>query len=209
MNSLVAAKAALLPFIDVILIFDKKQPCYVPARHVAGNSKTSKGKEPIVSTMQVEHGLKKGEMTYLAIMIEIKQDNFVEVPDAVAGLLEEFSDVMPPELPKTLPSRRVVDHKIELAPGSKPSSKAPYKMSLMKLAEMRKQLTKLLDACYIQPSVLFQKKQDGSLRMCVDYKALNKVTVKNKYSVPLIQDLFDRLCKATYFTKLDLRSSYW
>ena len=69
---------------------------------------------------------------------------------------------------------------------------------------------------YIQPSkapydihVLFQKKQDGSLRMCVDYRALNKVTVKNKYPVPLIQDLFDRLCKASYFTKLDLRLGYW
>ena len=93
----VAAKATLLPFIGVILIFDEKQPCYVLARHVAGNSKTSKGKKPMVSAVQVEHGLKKGETTYLAIMIEIKQDNFVEVPDAVAGLLEEFGDVMPPE----------------------------------------------------------------------------------------------------------------
>ena len=89
-------------------------------------------------------------------------------------------------------------------------------MSLIELVEMRKQLTKLLDAGYIQPSkapysapVLFQKKQDGLLRMCVDYRALNKVMVKNKYPIPLIQDMFDRLCKATYFTKLDLRSSYW
>ena len=156
-------------------------------------SKTSKGKEPMVLAMQIEHGLKKGETNYLAIMIEIKQDNFVEVPDAIAGLLEEFGDVMPLELPKTLPPRRVVDHKIELASSSKPSSKAPYKMSFMELAEMRKQLTELLDAGYIQPSkapysapILFQKKQDESLHMCVDYRALNKVTVKNKYSVPLI-----------------------
>ena len=88
-------------------------------------------------------------------------------------------------------------------------------MSPMELAEMRKQLTELLDAGYVQPSkapygapVLFQKKHDGSLRMCVDYRALNKVTVKNKYPVPLIQDLFDRLSKAVYFTKLDLRSGY-
>ena len=146
-------------------------------------------------------------------MIEVKQDKFVEILDAIIGLLEEFVDVMPPKLPKTLPPRHAVDHKIELVPGSKPPSNAPYRMSPMELAEMRKQLIELLDAGYIQLSkapygalVLFQKKQDGSLCMCVDYKALNRVTMKNKYPIPLIQDLFDKLCKATYFTKLDLRS---
>ena len=96
-------------------------------RRGAGNSKTSKGKGPMVSAMQVEHELKKGEMTYLAALIEMKQDKYVEVPDAVAGLLGEFVDVMPPELSKTLPPRRVVDHRIELVPGSKPPSKAPYR----------------------------------------------------------------------------------
>ena len=162
-------------------------------RHRARNSKTSKGKEPMVSAMQVEHGLKKRQMTYLAAMIEVKQTKFVEVLDAVAGLLEEFIDVMPPKLHKTLPPRRDVDYKIELVPGLKPHSKAPYRMPPMELAKMRKQLTELLDTGYIQPFktlysalVLFQKKQDGSLRMCVDYRALNKVTVKNKYLIPLI-----------------------
>ena len=80
-------------------------------------------------------------------------------------LLEEFVDVMPLELPKTLTPRYAINHKIELVPSSKPPSKAPYKMSHMELVKMRKQLTKLLDASYIQPSkapysapVLFQKK---------------------------------------------------
>ena len=77
-------------------------------------------------------------MTYLAVKIKVKQDKFVEVPNAVAGLLEEFVDVMPLELPKTLLPRCVVDHKIELVPSAKPPSKAPYKMSPMELAEMRK-----------------------------------------------------------------------
>lgn len=97
------------------------------------------------------------------------------------------------ELPKTLPLRYSVDHKIKLVPGSKPPSKAPYRMSLIELAEMRKQLIKLLDAGYIQPfkafygaPILFQKKQDGLLRMCVDNRALNKVTMKSKYPAPLI-----------------------
>lgn len=89
-------------------------------------------------------------------------------------------------------------------------------MAPIELAESRKQLTELLDAGLVQSfkaphgtPVLFQKKQDGSMRMCVDYRALNKVTIKNKYPIPLVADLFDRLCKATYFTKLDLRSGYW
>ena len=84
-------------------------------------------------------------------------------------------------------------------------------MAPAELAELRKQLDDLLDAGYIHPSkapygapMLFQRKQDGSMRMCVDYQALNKVTVKNKYPVPNVADLFDRLSKAAYFTKLDL-----
>ena len=92
----------------------------------------------------------------------------------------------------------------------------PYRMAPPELEELRRQLKELLDAGFIQPSkapygapVLFQKKHDGSLRMCIDYRALNKVTVKNKYPIPLIADLFDQLGRARYFTKLDLRSGYY
>ena len=88
-------------------------------------------------------------------------------------------------------------------------------MAPKELVELRKQLNKLLDAGLIQPSkslygapVLFQKKQDGTMRMCVDYRALNKETIKNKYPVPLVQDLLDRLSKACWYTKHDLREVY-
>ena len=131
-------------------------------------------------------------------------------------MLLEFADVMPAALPKELPPRRPIDHRIELIPGSKPPALAPYRMSPAELLELRKQLKELLDAGLIRPSrapygapVLFQKKHDGSLRMCVDYRALNKATIKNKYPIPLAAELFDRLSKATYFIKLDLRSGYW
>ena len=100
--------------------------------------------------------------------------------------------------------------------GTKPPAQASYRMSPVELLELRKQLRELLDASLIQPLrvpygalVLFQKKHDDSLCMCVDYRALNKVTIKNKYPIPLAIELFDRLSKASYFTKLDLRSSYW
>ena len=86
-------------------------------------------------------------------------------------------------------------------------------MPLAELLELQKQLKELLDAGLIQPSrtpygapVLFQKKHDDSLRMCVDYRALNKVTIKNKYPIPLAAELFDRLSKASYFSKLDPQS---
>ncbi|XP_042980003.1 uncharacterized protein LOC122310191 [Carya illinoinensis] len=119
------------------------------------------------------------------------------------------------ELPKQLPPRREVYHQIELELGAKPPAKAPYRIP-PELEELRRQLKELLDARFIQPSkapygapVLFQKKHDGSLRLCIDYRALNKVTIKNKYPIPLITDLFDQLGHAKYFSKLDLRSGYY
>ena len=123
---------------------------------------------------------------------------------------------MPPELPKKLPLRREVDYAIELEQGAKPLALSPYRMAPPELEELRRQLKDLLDTCYIHPSkapfgapVLFQKKKYGSLPMCIDYRALNKITIKNKYPIPLIVDLFDQLGKARYFTKLDLRSGYY
>ncbi|KAL0364744.1 UNVERIFIED_CONTAM: Retrovirus-related Pol polyprotein from transposon.6 [Sesamum angustifolium] len=117
---------------------------------------------------------------------------------------------------KAVTPRRAIDHAIELEPGARPPAQAPYRMAPAELAELRKQLDGLLEAGLVQPSkapygspVLFQRKQDGSMRMCVDYRALNKVTIKNKYPIPNAIDLFDKLTKAKYYTKIDLRSGYW
>ena len=114
---------------------------------------------------------------------------------------------MPDGMPNNLPPRREVDHKIELVVGEKPPAHAPYRMAPPELEELRKQLKELLEAGNIHPSkapygtpVLFQKKKDGLLLLCIDYKALNKVTIKNKYPIPLIADLFDRVGKAKYFS---------
>ena len=152
----------------------------------------------------------------MVALIEIKPDQCVEVPDEVVSVLGEFADMMPDALPKELPPRRAIDHKIELKSGARPPTKAPYKISPSKLVELRKQLNELFDVGFVQPSkapygapILFQRKQDGSMRMCVNYWALNKMTIKNKYPISNAADLFDKLSKVIYFTKLDLRSGYW
>ncbi|KAL6322424.1 hypothetical protein AAG906_008079 [Vitis piasezkii] len=211
MDFLQKVKAVPLPFLRSMAILEEEKPCMVPTV-TEGTPKT-----PMLSAMQVKKGLKREEVTYLATLKEEKDDGSGEpMPKEIKGVLDEFKDVMPPELPKRLPPRREEDHKIELEPGAKPPAMGPYRMAPPELEELRRQLKELLDAGFIQPSkapygapVLFQKKHDGSLRMCIDYRALNKVTVKNKYPIPLIADLFDQLGRARYFTKLDLRSGYY
>ena len=130
-------------------------------------------------------------------------------------VLAHYRDVFPPELPQGLPPSREVDHKIELLPGAVPPSRPTYRLSATELAELKKQLEELTKAGFIQPSkspfgapILFVKKKDGTMRMCVDYRALNNVTIKNSYPLPRVDELFDRLQGAKYFSKIDLRSGY-
>ena len=127
----------------------------------------------------------------------------------------EYPDVFPEELPG-IPPVREIDFSVELVPGTAPISRAPYRMAASELAELKKQLAELLDKGFIRPSaspwgapVLFVKKKDGSLRLCIDYRQLNQVTVKNKYPLPRIDDLFDQLQGAAVFSKIDLRSGYF
>ena len=126
----------------------------------------------------------------------------------------DFADVFPDVLPG-LPPHREMDFSIDLYPGTDPISIAPFRMALVELKELNLQLQELQGKGFIRPStspwgalVLFVKKKDGTLRLCVDYRKLNRVTVKNKYPLPRIEDLFDKLNEACYFSKIDLRSGY-
>jgi len=125
-------------------------------------------------------------------------------------VLEEFPNVMLEELPEDLPLKRRIDHAIEVMSRVALTAKAPYRMSHEELKELKVQLEELLAKGYIKPNkspygapILFVHK-DGTLRMCMDYRALNKAMVKNRYPLSQINDLFDRLSRAKVFSRIDL-----
>jgi hypothetical protein len=124
--------------------------------------------------------------------------------------VSEFLDVFLEELPG-MPPDREIKFVIELVPGTAPIFKRPYRMATNQLAELKEQLQELLDIGYIRPSaspwrapVIFVSKMDGTHRMCIDYHSLNEVTIKNKYPLSRIDDLFDQLKEACVFSKIDL-----
>ncbi|XP_025815476.1 uncharacterized protein LOC112892551 [Panicum hallii] len=128
-------------------------------------------------------------------------------------VVQEFIDVFPDELPG-MPPDRDVEFTIDLVPGTKPIAKNAYRLAALELAELKKQLEELQQKGFIRPTaspweapVLFMKKKYGSIRLCVDHRDLNVVTIKNKYPLPRIDDLFDQLKGAKLFSKIDLRLS--
>ena len=140
---------------------------------------------------------------------QVEAKSLAEIP-----VVCEYPDVFPDDLPGMPPDRKI-EFAIELQPGTAPIARRPYRMPPNELAELKKQLQELLDKGYIRPSTspwgcpaLFVKKKDQSLRLCVDYRPLNAVTIKNKYPLPRIDILFDQLVGAKVFSKIDLRSGY-
>ena len=149
----------------------------------------------------------KGCEAYLAYVIDT-----VKARSSVSDIptVSHFPDVFPKEL-QVLPPKRESEFAIDVVPGATPASITPYRMALVELKELKLRLQELLEEGFIQPSVspwgapvIFVKKKDGTLRLCIDYRQLNKLTVKNKYLLPRIEDLFDQLKGASIFSKIDL-----
>jgi hypothetical protein len=164
-----------------------------------------------ISAMQLKKCYRKGCQLFAAHVEEASKDEVSKIE--YHALLKYFEDVFQ-EVPG-LPPKRDIDFSINLMPGAAPVSKNPYRMSTPELKELQLQLEELLKKGYICPSVspwgapvLFVKNKDGTLRLCIDFRQLNKVTIKNKYPLSRIDDLFDQLKDAKIFSKIDLRSGY-
>ena len=166
----------------------------------------------VISAIQSRRFLKKGCEASLALVLDSKRGQ-VKLEDI--PMVKEFPDVFPEEL-QGLPPKREVDLSIDILPGTALISRAPYRMAPTELQELKTRLQELLVKGFVRPSVspwgatiLFVKKKDGTLRMCIDYRKINKVTVKNKYSLPRMEDLFYQLKGASVFSKINLRSGYY
>ncbi|KAJ0557161.1 putative nucleotidyltransferase, Ribonuclease H [Helianthus annuus] len=165
----------------------------------------------IISFLKAQNCLRKGHTAILALVSDASSEEkkIEDIP-----IVRDFPKVFPEELPG-LPPHRQVEFRIELAPGAAPIARAPYRLAPSELEELSTQIEELLEKGFIRPSyspwgapVLFVKKKDGTFRMCIDYRELNKVTVKNRYPLPRIDDLFDQLQGSSYYSKVDLRSGY-
>ena len=163
----------------------------------------------LISDLHAYRLLRKGCQGFLA---RVREFNGQVREPASVPVVREFLDVFPDEL-LGLPPTREIEFEIEVMPRTRPIFIPPYRMAHAELKELKEQLQELVDKGFIRPStspwsalVLFMKKKDGSLRLCIDYRQLNKVTTKNTYPLPRIDDLFDQLAGAGCFSKIDLRS---
>ncbi|GJU76986.1 putative reverse transcriptase domain-containing protein [Tanacetum coccineum] len=188
-------KLVRVPFGDEILIF-----------HGDGSNNGHESRLNIISCTKTQKYLLKGCPIFLAhVTMKKAEDKSKE---------KRLEDVFPEDL-LGIPPTRQVEFQIDLIPGAAPVARAPYRLAPSEMKELSDQLKELSDKGFIRPSsspwgapVLFVKKKDGSFRMCIDYRELNKLTVKNRYPLPKIDDLFDQLQGSSIYSKIDLRSGY-
>ncbi|GKA53233.1 putative reverse transcriptase domain-containing protein [Tanacetum coccineum] len=183
--------------------------------HGDGSNQGNVTRLNIISCTKTQKYMEKGFPIFLAHVtakeVEDKSEKkrLEDVP-----IVQDFPEVFPEDLPG-LPPTRQVEFQIDLVPGAAPVARAPYRLAPSEMKELSEQLKELSNKGFIRPSsspwgapVLFVKKKDGSFRMCIDYRELNKLTVKNRYPLPRIDDLFDQLQGSSVYSKIDLRSGY-
>ncbi|GJS54851.1 putative reverse transcriptase domain-containing protein [Tanacetum coccineum] len=171
----------------------------------------SKTRLNLISCIKTKRYISRGCQVF---MIQVMENNSDEKRLEDILVVKEFLDVFPEDLPG-LPPVRQVEFQIDLIPGAAPVARTPYRLAPSEMQELSNQLQELADRGFIRPStspwgapVLFVKKKDGSFRMCIDYRELNKLTIKNRYPLPRIDDLFDQLQGLSVYSKIDLRSGY-
>ncbi|MCO5555927.1 hypothetical protein L7F22_009471 [Adiantum nelumboides] len=179
---------------------------------------------PLVHTHAFDKSIKSSISVYMIFVKDSSSDvNKTQMNESgskedleLSKFLNQFQDVFIDDIPGELPPKRGDDdHAIELIPGSSPPNKPPYRVSQAQQEEIMRQVNELVEKGMVRPSsspfcspVLLVHKKDGTYRMCVDYRALNKITIKNRFLVPCIEDLFDKLQGSTYCSRIDLKSGY-
>lgn len=165
--------------------------------------------------LTTRRALQNGHNTYFLYHLVEKDGVATNAAAQTQAVLDRNSDVIVDNLPEDLPPQRATEHAIETKPGAVPPYRNPYRLSRFEMAEMDRQVQKMLDKGIIRPSnspygapILFVKKKDGELRMCTDYRALNEQTVRDRYPLPRIDVILDKLQGAKVFSKLDLHSGY-
>ncbi|GJT62952.1 putative reverse transcriptase domain-containing protein [Tanacetum coccineum] len=197
-------KLVRVPFGSEILTF-----------HGDGSNNGHESRLNIISCTKTQKYLLKGCPIFLAHVTTKKaEDKSKEKRLEDVPIVQDFPEVFPEDLPGIPPTRQV-EFQIDLIPGAAPVARAPYRLAPSEMKELSDQLKELSDKGFIRPSsspwgapVLFVKKKDGSFWMCIDYQELNKLTVKNRYPLPRIDDLFDQLQGSSVYSKIDLRSGY-
>ncbi|GJY97160.1 putative reverse transcriptase domain-containing protein [Tanacetum coccineum] len=174
--------------------------------HGDGSNHGSESRLNIISCTKTQKYLLKGCHVFLTQITEKKaEDKSKEKRLEDVPVVRDFPEVFPEDLPGVPPTRQV-EFQINLVPGAAPIARAPYRLAPSKMKALSNQLQELSDKGFIRPSsspwgamVLFVKKKDGSFRMCIDYRELNKLTVKNRYPLPRIDDLFDQLTRYGHY----------
>ncbi|GJS14295.1 putative reverse transcriptase domain-containing protein [Tanacetum coccineum] len=180
-----------------------------------GSDRGNETRLNIISCTKTQKYMLKGCPIFLAhVTTKETEDKSEKKRLEDVPIVRNFPEVFPKDL-SGLPPTRQVEFQIDLIPGAAPVARAPYRLAPSEMKELSDQLQELSDKGFIRPSsspwgapVLFVKKKDGSFRMCIDYRELNKLTVKNRYPLPRIDDLFDQLQGSNVYSKIDLRSGY-
>ena len=207
-----------------LITFKPKHPAAEPITvKVANDWDCSPDSQPgfLMSATQFTNAAKKKQNMVFGIRVQAVQSSSDASSEAnknehLSEVLKKYQDVFPDELPSGPPPERGLAHKIDLEPGAQATFGPVYRLSTEEADVLKKQLEELEQKGFIRPSlspfgapVLLVKKKDGDMRLCVDYRALNKITLKNRYPMPLIEEPTDRLHGAKFFSKIDLRSGYW